>query len=829
MNRSRSTSHPLITLLPILPLRGIWTLLQVLILLTAGLRAAQAEWITFGTVYDDPDYWTAYAARGVIFANISTAVTPGAAASWYNWAPTQKPPGYSWGSPIIAFPPPGESWSDVSVTLRTNPYWYKINVRAYRGPVNYPDTPALNLISTPNGNVLTSQYEVATNAIIAVPGVDGTYTVKISGVGPIDFVTIGENTYGVDQPPVEGFSFSLMPRQIIYLDFDHPISELFKIETVPLMKRKVFWRKEQQWTRDASLTHPPATISPTFADLIEQRLKGLLAANGLDMMVVTSPPEKMDDALTVRFGRPVIFDSTGTGNYVRLSGNAFDIVPRSSGGIIDRFNRRRDGEVAIFLDETQPDVTTSDIAKTIFHEAGHAFGLFHIEPDPNDPSQVMDSASDHANPNEFLWDMPAERWKENTRTNQTPADYYTNLTHNPKYHWLVYGEGKDPLMLAGKLQSGGWDQSGGPVFTSSIADLKFRVINAINVDFINLDGTPARFWDVFVDYIDPAGNFDGPNFPGPTLPEQGGRVGVDQDLSYQVVGRSVPNGPYDLVFGLGTEEDPLFDWSQGLQSGSATGHVFRIDGDTLETVGQFNVRLLSAHMFFPLPHNRPENPLVDTGPGSDSVTNGASLFNDTAGSGSASFWAGKFHLGGAGVVDAAEVWMVPPVGRLTLRLYSDDSGLPALEIFNETISSGTGTANLADPQWVSFGALDWGLAPGDYWLSVEPEPGSSTGMLIGGAARPLGAYASYNPLIGKWDEQPNRSWGFRILGTQIDEAPSCSISLLPDQPGMIRIDFSGVLQMSSDMKEWQDAPSTRSPYTFMRGESGNLYFRARSP
>jgi len=66
-----------------------------------------------------------------------------------------------------------------------------------------------------------------------------------------------------------------------------------------------------------------------------------------------------------------------------------------------------------------------------------------------------------------------------------------------------------------------------------------------------------------------------------------------------------------------------------------------------------------------------------------------------------------------------------------------------------------------------------------------------------------------------------------VITTTTPQSLSCSTSSIT--PGLLRLDFSGVLQFSSDLLNWSDVVlNPTSPYFFTVGSNQKGFFRARN-
>ena len=116
---------------------------------------------------------------------------------------------------------------------------------------------------------------------------------------------------------------------------------------------------------------------------------------GITVVDAADVPESVDSLVTVHF---LPTDTPGP------LGNAYDVRSDEfeglgyviSGG--DRFDRDKDGNVVIFKDQNT--LSLENLARTIAHEAGHGFGLHHVD-DQTTPAEVMDYSFDPSVPEVF--------------------------------------------------------------------------------------------------------------------------------------------------------------------------------------------------------------------------------------------------------------------------------------------------------------------------------------------------------------------------------------------------------------------------------------------
>jgi hypothetical protein len=225
---------------------------------------------------------------------------------------------------------------------------------------------------------------------------------------------------------------------------------------------------------------------PTFsADMREDlvtRVQKIFDDSNIALNVTDKKPTT--DSLTVRFAKPLpSIDKTGDGvPDSRLLGKAYDINTPNIIHSIDQFDRRKDGYVAVFMDESD---LASSIAETIAHEAGHGYGAVHINPGAN-VSEVMDYTD-----NPFKAPTFNSLVAEVVQFGADGKVEDTGETHNPQYHLrrFMVGEKKSDLLAKG-ITPGSWDETAFSLFgyKFTITELSTPVTN-LSIVFDNPDVT----------------------------------------------------------------------------------------------------------------------------------------------------------------------------------------------------------------------------------------------------------------------------------------------------------------------------------------------------
>ena len=250
----------------------------------------------------------------------------------------------------------------------------------------------------------------------------------------------------VSQPPTD-------PSAIVYIDFDSGVSAFFK--TV----ENSFNQKESYVVSDGYMS--ASNFSESDRNLIVAEVQRIFASSGTDILVTQIKPTSGEFYSVEMANALDSFDSNGDGvRDALLTGKAYDIVKiellnKALGNYgIDRFDKRKDGRVAVFYDGGSD---IYNVSETIAHEVGHGLGGFHIDPNSRG-SQVLD----------YTDALPGTAIFYNQVTNMVDFNNGGALlaeTHNPQYHIrrFVDGETKSGLAAQG-LQPGTWDSFGFKVF-----------------------------------------------------------------------------------------------------------------------------------------------------------------------------------------------------------------------------------------------------------------------------------------------------------------------------------------------------------------------------
>ncbi|GMG82471.1 hypothetical protein LNKW23_16840 [Paralimibaculum aggregatum] len=233
---------------------------------------------------------------------------------------------------------------------------------------------------------------------------------------------------GFDVVNVQGLPGSVDFAAKVFLDFDTPIPRDFYLvtdtttavaddpetteidETVPA----------RQFYASREGTEPLGSFDATFRNELVANLQAVFNRSGVNVEVVQERPAE-GDFHTIRFSPSlgnVDLNQDGVADD-RSLGEAFEGV--------DRFNKKGNDIVAVFMDQTTD--SAAYIAAVTAHELGHGFGLRHVNPVPFGGSEVMD----------YTFTAAPVFHNGVTAVLEPPVDdpavaVDQGVTHNPTYH-----------------------------------------------------------------------------------------------------------------------------------------------------------------------------------------------------------------------------------------------------------------------------------------------------------------------------------------------------------------------------------------------------------
>jgi hypothetical protein len=368
--------------------------------------------------------------------------------------------------------------------------------------------------------------------------------------------------------------FPLEPQLDLVINWSDPISRNFEVFTDSATNAQSVVSIDGPEDR---LTFPPGTTGEGILALqqaVKERVTEIFRNSGITVNILDSPTP---DTLEIRLGNSFPYDEDGDGtNDARMTGEAYD-VGFGVNATVDRFNVRKDGEVAVFVDFNRDNVAS--IAELIAHEAGHGLGLRHINPDGAATTAIMDYEQTGTG---------AGRYTDTANQILEPPDDPGGAgrfgTHNPVYHLRRYALGESHDSLASQaILPGTWDDGAYSILSFNLQALtgvgSFAGDTLFNLTAQMIPGA-AGFEQpsgtlAFLQQIN-VGGFAGFEFL--TLPE----------FPFRLLASSGPGTSWDLFFGFGDAENPdfLFD---ALAEGVLTGSIFRYVAGTgrFETVGSF--------------------------------------------------------------------------------------------------------------------------------------------------------------------------------------------------------------------------------------------------
>ena len=371
---------------------------------------------------------------------------------------------------------------------------------------------------------------------------------------------------------------STEPPTELFLDFDNQINRDFYVRKNP------FTGKEFVDSRQGS--EPLGQFFSTQKELIVSKVQSIFDTSNINIKVVDTKPK--NDSLSVRFS-PALenYDANGIdgdGKESRLRGRAYDVLKPSWFGAsgADRFDLRKDGVVAVFMDGSD---SINDISEIIAHEALHGYGGRHINPLQNNGSEVLDY-SRSSNP--IITDIK-------TNIVEPPNDGETSkpTTHNPAYHIRRYVLGEDPDDLSKKesLVPGTWDIGTFELFhsTLNISNLT-TAISHLSLEY----GIGANMNEFF----------DSGSHLAPLLEDLPISLSheflLTEDLPFQLIASSGQSEIIDIFFGFGQSDNPSFNFDPttlGLQSGS----IFQWNAleNKYTSIGDFSFNIESAGFVHP--------------------------------------------------------------------------------------------------------------------------------------------------------------------------------------------------------------------------------------
>lgn len=413
---------------------------------------------------------------------------------------------------------------------------------------------------------------------------EGPVTVYLEGIRPLDGgIHVEFDNLDIKQNLTDEAS------QHIYLDWDNPISRDFYVSN-----RVDENGNKSSFVNEMLGVEPLATRKDdtAFRADVAADLKKIFEAAGVKVSI-SETYEK--DAITVRFTDALTYDPDGDGIFeeYKLSGKAYDIGVKDEDGntlygAVDKFNQRKDGEIGVFLSLDSIDSAKS-IAETIAHEAGHAFGLMHINPIEGNGVEVMDYYPRYQNliPNEIeeFYNQPAEivhkPWDSDDPRAVLEREEMGDM-HNPVYHMrrFVNGDESSDLIAQG-ISPGNWDLKSLETILLAF-DRISSDMGIYNISILGLSGFGLKDYEsqaegkVFYDAISPFNNSILKFF-------------VPTEFSFQLAGMSDPASDfYDVYFGFGDPMNPQLTWGD-FQRDLFEGSIFTFseNSETFSSIGSF--------------------------------------------------------------------------------------------------------------------------------------------------------------------------------------------------------------------------------------------------
>ncbi len=335
-----------------------------------------------------------------------------------------------------------------------------------------------------------------------------------------------------------------------------------------------------------------------FAEAVRQRVEAAFSfSEGLsdveinvhNVLAPGSAPLTPDEALTVRFGDPIFVDPDGTGPLpeARLFGMAYDVSPGGT-PYPDRFDLRDGGEVAVFPQFNNPDFATAEqlieyTAEVIVHEAGHGFGLRHVNPDGSGAVSVMDY--DHAFSDlEIFSNQVSQILEPPDTTNGADGSLGT---HNPVYHLRRYAMNASQESLADAGVTGGtWDDGVYDLWQFDL-DAISGSTSLLGDSLFNLAAAMGQGPSGYA--IEPGLGVIAYDEQSPIVDFQGFSVLVSSDFELRLFASSGAGNVWDLFFGFGDPSAPVLGIA-GLTPGPVQGTIFHYDVATgrYAAVGTFS-------------------------------------------------------------------------------------------------------------------------------------------------------------------------------------------------------------------------------------------------
>lgn len=373
---------------------------------------------------------------------------------------------------------------------------------------------------------------------------------------------------GASSSPTGTITPDLAPK--LFLDFSNPLQREFSVKT------NLITGKQHIADRPGSM--PKALFTDDQKSQIVSGVQEVFNRSGINIVATDQKPE--GDFVTVRFAPPIEpYDGDGDGEATnRLVGKAFDIMPRSVfGRNIDRFDRRKDGTVAVFRDGSD---AISRIVETIVHEAAHAYGGRHVNPFENNGNEVLDYS-----PGAFPKFVDFKTSIVEPPVDGQPAD---SETHNPTYHIRRYAVGEDPddLFIGESLVPGTWDTKGFRLFGLDFEFSLDQIISDFRIGF------PTNATGIEED-------LDDSGFSSFSLQEvlvDGDRLSFTlmDDVSFQLFGSSSDGSIMDIFLGIGEIENPVIQFGiEDLIEADLMGLLpiimWNREKQVFQTIGEFDV------------------------------------------------------------------------------------------------------------------------------------------------------------------------------------------------------------------------------------------------